>query len=173
MVKKKHYKLLLSSVLFLLVLIFNTLNQPATPGQVASETTERTQVKVIKVVDGDTIKLETGETVRYIGIDTPETVDPRRPAMCFGKEASVKNKEIVEGKMVELEKDVSETDKYGRLLRYVWIDGLLINEFLVREGYAHASAYPPDVKYQERFTKAQQIAREEQRGLWNSCQKIL
>ncbi len=125
--------------------------------------------KVVNVVDGDTIKIETGETVRFIGIDTPETVDPSKPIMCYGKEASDKNTELIEGKVVELEKDVSETDRYGRLLRYIWLDGVLINELLVREGYAQSSTYQPDVKYQDRFVEAQRLAREEQKGLWSSA----
>lgn len=125
-------------------------------------------VKVVNVVDGDTIKVETGETVRYIGIDTPETVHPDKPVQCYGKEASNKNTELVEGKVVELEKDVSEKDKYGRLLRYIWLDDVLINEVLVREGYAQSSTYPPDVKYQDRIVEAQRQAREVQKGLWGS-----
>ena len=84
------------------------------------------QEKVTRVIDGDTIELETGQKVRYIGINTPETVDPRKPAECFGRESSEKNKELVEGKIVELEKDISETDKYQRLLRYVYVDGVLV-----------------------------------------------
>lgn len=126
-----------------------------------------TLVKVINVVDGDTIKIATGQTVRYIGIDTPETVHPDKPVMCYGKEAAAKNTELVEGKVVELEKDVSETDKYGRLLRYVWLEDELVNEFLVREGYAQSSSYPPDVKYQSRFVSAQRLARSEEKGLWS------
>lgn len=125
-------------------------------------------VKVVNVVDGDTIKIETGETVRYIGIDTPETVHPDKPVQCYGKEASDKNTALVERKVVELEKDISEKDKYGRLLRYIWLNDVLINEVLVREGYAQSSTYPPDVKYQNRFVEAQRFAREEQKGLWGS-----
>lgn len=126
-------------------------------------------VKVVNVVDGDTIKIETGEIVRYIGIDTPETVHPDKPVQCYGKEASDKNTEFVEGKTIELEKDVSEKDKYGRLLRYIWLGDVLINEVLVREGYAQSSTYPPDVKYQEQFVEAQRLAREEKKGLWGSA----
>ncbi len=124
---------------------------------------------VLKVVDGDTIKIASGQTVRYIGIDTPETVDPRRPVQCFGNEASDRNKQLVEGKVVNLEKDISETDKYGRLLRYVWIGETLINEQLVREGFAHSSSYPPDIKYQERFKLAEKLARQEKLGLWGDA----
>lgn len=123
-------------------------------------------VTVKRVVDGDTISLENGKVVRYIGIDTPETVDPRKPVQCYAKEASARNKELVEGQVVGLEKDVSETDKYGRLLRYVYKGDVLINELLVREGYAHSSSYPPDIKYQEKFRLAEQEAMENKRGLW-------
>lgn len=125
---------------------------------------------VVDVVDGDTIKIEGGEIVRYIGMDTPETVDPRKPLECFGKEASVKNMELVQGKIVELEKDVSERDRYGRLLRYIWIGDEMVNEALVREGFAKVSTYPPDVKYVDRFLAAERVAREEKKGLWSgSC----
>lgn len=123
-------------------------------------------VKVTRVIDGDTFEIETGKTVRMIGIDTPETVHPTKPVECFGKEASIKTKELISGQTVRLEKDVSETDKYNRLLRYVFIDNTFINEVLVRDGYAHASSYPPDVKYQEKFTQAQRLARNERKGLW-------
>src|SRR3990172_7201954 len=82
---------------------------------------KREKVKVTRVIDGDTIELGDGRRVRYIGIDTPETVDPRKPVECFGKEAAAKNRELVDGKMVEMEKDASETDKYGRLLRYIYV----------------------------------------------------
>jgi len=130
---------------------------------------QRYTAKVVRVIDGDTIEIEGGVKVRYIGIDTPETVDPRKPVQCFGKEASAKNEELAGGKEVKLEKDVSETDKYGRLLRYVWVGDLLVNEYLVKEGYAQVSTYPPDVKYQERFLAAQKEARENNRGLWGAC----
>ena len=134
-------------------------------------------IKVLRVVDGDTIELEGSLKLRYIGIDTPETKHPTKGAQCFGKEASNKNKELVEGKMIRMEKDVSETDRYGRLLRYVWLvdenatssGGLFVNDYLVREGYAHASTFPPDVAYSEQFVEAQQEARENNRGLWSMC----
>ena len=132
---------------------------------------------VTKVVDGDTIEVQINERVakvRYIGIDTPETVDPHRPVGCFGKEASNKNKELVEGKHVLLIKDVSETDKFNRLLRYIYLkqadnQSLFINDYLVREGYAKASAYPPDVRYSDQFKQAEVVAREQKRGLWGKC----
>ena len=126
-------------------------------------------VLVTRVIDGDTIQIEGGAKVRYIGIDTPETVDPRTSVQCYGKEAAAKNRELVEGKRVRFEKDVSETDKYGRLLRYVFIGENFVNETLVRGGYAFSLPYPPDVKYQDSFDKAQEFARENDKGLWGSC----
>ena len=126
-------------------------------------------VSVVRVIDGDTIEIEGGERVRYIGIDTPETVDPRKPVQCFGVEASDKNKELVYGAKVRLTKDVTERDKYGRLLRYVWIGDAMINLELVQQGFAYSYSYPPDVKYQDLFVKAQGVAREAKRGLWSSC----
>jgi len=111
----------------------------------------RQSVKVIRIIDGDTIEIEGSQKVRYIGIDTPETVHPEKAVQCFGQEATSKNKELVEGKTIELEKDISEIDKYGRLLRYVFVNQTFVNDYLVREGYAHASSYPPDVKYQDQL----------------------
>ena len=124
---------------------------------------------VTRVIDGDTIEIEGGQRVRYIGIDTPETVDPRKPVQCFGIEASSKNKELVSGKRVRLEKDVSETDKYGRLLRYVYVGDTFVNLELVKRGYAYAYSYPPDIKYQNQFTDVQRLAKEQNVGLWGSC----
>lgn len=125
--------------------------------------------RVVRVVDGDTIRVTFGgreHAVRYIGVDTPESVDPRRPVQPLGKEASARNKELVEGKTVRLEKDVSETDRFGRLLRYVYVDDQMVNATLVQEGYARAVSYPPDVKHQELFRRLEREAREAKRGLW-------
>ncbi len=129
-------------------------------------------VKVIRVIDGDTIEIEGGERVRYIGIDTPETVDPRKPVQCFGVEASRKNKELAEGKEIRLEKDITDKDKYGRLLRYVWIGESMINLELVKQGFASSYSYPPDIKHQDDFVKAEREARDAKRGLWGApCQE--
>jgi len=137
-----------------------------TPGPTA------VSARVVRVVDGDTLEVEMGGrryTVRHIGIDAPETVDPRRPAMCYGQEASRRHRQLVEGKTVLLEKDVSETDRYGRLLRYVWADGVFVNAALVQEGYARAYTVPPDVKHAELFRRLEREARETGRGLWGAC----
>lgn len=124
------------------------------------------KVIVTRVIDGDTIVIQGGKVVRYIGINTPESVDPRRPVQCFGKEASRKNKELVEGQIVALEKDISNIDKYGRLLRYVYKGNVFINELLVSEGFAQVATYPPDIKYVEKFKVAEKEAREAKKGLW-------
>lgn len=127
---------------------------------------------VVRVVDGDTIivLLDGRERrVRYIGVNTPESADPRREVQCFGKEAAARNQALVGGKTVWLEKDVSETDQYGRLLRYVSVDGKLVNAELVREGYARVVTYPPDVRHAEWFRALEREAREARRGLWGQC----
>lgn len=125
--------------------------------------------KVVSVVDGDTIKIDfegDTKTVRLIGIDTPETNHPSEPVQCYGKEASQKTKELLENKTVKLEQDVSETDRYGRILAYVWLDEFFINEKIVKEGYAFSSSYPPDIKYQDILDEAEIFARENKAGLW-------
>ncbi len=135
-------------------------------------------VAVIKVVDGDTIRvLIDGKeyAVRFIGIDTPETVHPTKGKECFGSEASNKTKELLTNKRVILEKDVSESDTYGRLLRYVYLpmdDGkrIFVNDYLVREGYAQVLTYPPDVAFNEQFLEAQRTAKNMKKGLWSVCQ---
>lgn len=143
---------------------------PQSTGHVSGVASPSASFLVKKVIDGDTIELENGVKLRYIGVDTPETKHPQREVECFGQEAYLQNKLLVEGKQVTLEKDVSESDRYGRLLRYVYLDGVLINEFLVLQGYAHAVSYPPDIKYQERLNNAEKTAREQVVGLWKECQ---
>ena len=130
---------------------------------------EKQLVKVIRVIDGDTIEIEGKQKVRYIGINTPELHDPRRPVECFAQAAADENKRLVEDKEVHIQKDISETDKYGRLLRYVYVDNIFVNEYLVRQGFAQISTFPPDVKYVSQFLEAQTEAKENNRGLWSSC----
>lgn len=123
-------------------------------------------VSVTKVIDGDTIVLSTGEEVRYIGIDTPE-----ENGSCFATEASKMNSELVLGKEVRLVKDVSETDKYGRLLRYVYIDDFFINNYLVENGYAKVMTIKPDIKYESDFATSEKFAQNNSLGLWGECGK--
>lgn len=124
--------------------------------------------RVTRVVDGDTIEVDidgASYRVRYILVDTPETYGGLEP---FGPEASEANRRLVEGKTVWLEKDVSETDRYGRLLRYVYVDELLVNEELLRLGVAQVATYPPDIKYVDRFLEVQRQAQAGGVGLWGS-----
>lgn len=134
--------------------------------------------KVTNVIDGDTIKVlinNKEETVRLIGIDTPEVLNPRKSVQCFGIEASNKAKESLQNRMVILEKDqaVGELDKYNRLLRYVFLeDGTNFNQLMIEEGYAHKYTYANiPYKYQTDFKNAEKEARENKRGLWadNAC----
>lgn len=142
-------------------------NQPTSASTATdSEMVGETAI-VTAIVDGDTIKLASGVTVRYIGIDTPETT--RGKDDCYGQEAVARNRALVLGKTVRLTKDVSETDRYGRLLRFVWLDARLVNEQLVAEGFAHAATFPPDVARAEEFVAAERAARSAGLGLWSAC----
>ncbi len=144
-----------------------------------------TPCKVVRVVDGDTFHctLSSGEEVkvRLVGIDTPESTDnpkARRDAERSGQSlehitrmgklsAEFTKRMLPTGETVYLEFDVQKTDKYGRLLAYVWLsDGRMLNEVIVREGYAMVYTIPPNVKYQERLLQAQRYARENKKGLW-------
>ncbi|MCZ6490037.1 MAG: thermonuclease family protein [Acidobacteria bacterium] len=121
---------------------------------------------VVRVVDGDTLLLDRNERVRLIGVDTPETVDPRRPVQRFGKEASAFTKRMAEGKKVRLEYDRDRTDRFGRTLAYVYLeDGTFLNAEIVKQGYGHAYTQFP-FKYLEEFRGYEHEARGAQRGLW-------
>jgi micrococcal nuclease len=132
-------------------------------------------VKVTRVVDGDTVEIADGRKVRLIGINTPESTTRHEE---YGKEASNFTKDQLTGKTIWIQKDVSETDRYGRLLRIVWLDvptddmneeeirKKMFNAQLVLNGYAEPSTYPPDVKYSDYFVKFAQEARKNNTGLW-------
>lgn len=131
---------------------------------------------VTRVVDGDTIVVDVAgggeEKVRLIGIDTPETKDPRRPVQCFGKEASARTAALLPpGTPVRLVRDAELRDRYGRLLAYVYRlnDDLFVNLTLAREGYAAAATYPPNVAHTDELVAAAGRARAEGRGLWGAC----
>lgn len=123
-----------------------------------------------RVVDGDTIELDGGEKVRLIGIDTPETVKPGTPVQPYGPEASALTKQMLpEGQSIDLEMDVQERDRYGRLLGYVYLpNGTMVNAAIMDAGLAQVLTIPPDVKYAGLFLALQQDARTESRGLWSS-----
>ena len=131
---------------------------------------------VIKVLDGDTVDVEINssiQTIRFVGIDTPEVSGPYRSAMWFGKEASGKTMELLEGQQVYLEIDsqLNLIDKYQRLLRYVYraSDNLFVSKYLVETGYATEYSYQGVAhKYQAEFRQAQSVARDNGLGLWNN-----
>lgn len=130
--------------------------------------------KIDRVVDGDTVKIYINnklETVRLIGLDTPETVHPNKKVECFGVEASNKAKELLSNKWVVLEKDSSqgERDKYGRLLFYIFLeDGSLFNKWMIENGYGFEYTYNIPYLYQSDFKNAENFARENNLGLWAS-----
>lgn len=147
------------------------------PPEIVSETVETSFPKkdlyqVVNVIDGDTISVSVDrkiETIRLIGIDSPESVDPRKPVQCFGKEASDKARQILTGKKVRLEYDPTQGDKdrYKRLLRYVFLeDSQNFNKLMIEEGFAHEYTYNTSYKYQTEFKAAEREARESKKGLW-------
>jgi len=141
--------------------------------QPKQESNQSPLYSVVSVVDGDTVKLSIEgktQTIRLIGMDTPETVDPRKPVQCFGKEASNKAKELLTGRSVRIETDPSQgtLDKYGRTLGYIFRDdGLFYNKYMIEQGFAHEYTYNIPYKYQSEFKAAEKAARENQRGLWS------
>jgi micrococcal nuclease len=137
--------------------------QPATNPQ-------ETTATITKVIDGDTIELSTGERVRYIGIDTPELFPKNGSGkQCFSGEAAARNTELVFQKEVTLVPDKENTDKYGRLLRYVYVGDTFVNKILVKEGYAYAKEYRPNTSKHIELDAAMQYARSEKRGMWGEC----
>jgi micrococcal nuclease len=130
--------------------------------------------RVLRVVDGDTIRVALRgrvERVRYIGIDTPESVKPGTPVQCFAKRASAANAQLVAGRTVRLVGDVEQRDRYGRLLAYVYRepDGAFVNARLVRDGYARTLTIAPNVAHARELADLARAARRERRGLWSAC----
>jgi len=128
--------------------------------------------EVTRVVDGDTIEVETGgrsEDVRYIGIDTPETVKPGTPVQCFGPAAHELNERLVDGRRVRLRFDAERRDVYGRLLAYVHQGGRFINAILVGRGYARTLTIAPNDTHAGLFHRLARRAGEQGRGLWGAC----
>ncbi len=130
---------------------------------------------VTRVVDGDTVQVQIGsvsESVRLIGVDTPETVDERKPVQCFGPEASARTRELLPaGTAVRLERDAEARDHYGRLLAYVFraSDGLFVNLALVRDGFATALIIEPNATFAAQLRDAEGTARAARLGLWGAC----
>ena len=139
----------------------------------SATSTDADLVPVTRVIDGDTIVVKVAdveEKVRFIGMDTPETVDPRKPVQCFGKEASDETKKLLTGQEVLLKSDPTQDnkDKYGRLLRYVYLsDGTFIDELLIKEGFAREYTYKIPYQFQKKFKADQASAKLSELGLWN------
>ncbi|MBN2472542.1 MAG: thermonuclease family protein [Anaerolineae bacterium] len=159
-------KQILAIIVTLLVVGLGMLQElendsPAVPTAPPGDTIEGEQAAVLNVIDGDTIDVRlNGERlrVRYIGVNTPERDEP-----CYA-DATNANAALVEGRTVTLVKDVSETDPYGRLLRYIYVNGVFVNEALVREGWAERVYYPPDTAYADHFQRLENEARAAGRG---------
>lgn len=192
MEKKKVLSLLIIGVLFILIgfilgkssvqKVQNNKQENQAPSSSISQapfvtqSTSKTQVnqlyRAVKVIDGDTIQVDINgktETLRLIGIDAPEAGDSRSLVSCFGNEATNKAKEILNGKSVRLESDSTqgERDKYGRLLRYVFLEnGTNFNNLMISQGFAHEYTYRVPYKYQTEFKQAERQAREKKLGLW-------
>ena len=143
---------------------------PPTPAAVAGGVVANGTVE--RVVDGDTVVVRFGgdaQSVRLIGIDTPEREGPYTHEECFGREASAYTERALAGREIQLEFDVERTDRYDRTLAYVWLDGHLFDERIVANGFAVVATFPPNVKYVDRFLAAQRAARDGGRGLWGKC----
>jgi len=158
------------------VLLAGCAGSQAEPPPTASPATGNlpagVDVVVRKVIDGDTIDVSGGERVRLIGIDTPETNDPNRPAGCFGKEATGFTASLLApGTPVRLVGDAEQRDRYGRLLAYVYRrdDGLFVNAELLRRGYAQLLTIPPNVAHTDEFVSIARDARAGSQGLWAAC----
>ena len=137
---------------------------------IGTQDVELSEGLVTKIVDGDTFyAIVDGkeQSIRLIGVDTPETKHPNKAKQCFGSEATDYVSELLLNKVVTLENDTSDKDRYGRLLRYAWVGDTFVNYNLVLNGYAFSVAYPPDIKHQIDFEIAEQKAKEEELGVWS------
>jgi len=147
-------------------LIASSTTPTETPVSTITPKSETTSAIVSNVIDGDTVKLQNGEKVRLLGINTPEMGQP------YYEEATNRLKELIEGKTVRLEKDVEDKDQYGRLLRHIYIDDTFVNLEMVREGYANVYIIPPNTKYSYEFEKAEEEAKNAERGIWQRSEEL-
>jgi micrococcal nuclease len=179
-IKRKDLKLFHAIVLIAAVLLYagsKVLFQ--SPGKIVKTHNDETAF-VERVVDGDTLKLSDGRKVRLIGVDTPELHysdkllrDSRRThkdikeIQAMGRRAAAFIKQLCEGQSVKIEFDVRRSDKYGRILAYIYLkDGAFVNAEILKEGYAQVMTIPPNVKHSDYFLKLERSAREERKGLW-------
>lgn len=146
------------------------LNSTSVSHNLNSPTPSFSYAKVTKIIDGDTFVIDTGQHVRYIGVNTPEIETNE----CYATEAGEINEDMIIGREVRLEKDTSDTDKYGRLLRYVYVDEgsdgwEMVNNELVKIGLAKVETVPPDTKHKNDFANSENYAKENKLGLWGKC----
>jgi len=175
LIKKYRIKIILITIIIVFCTVATYLSNPNR--KLIKVNIDKNKIYEIKrVLDGDTFEIENNNKtilVRMLGIDTPETIDPRKPIQCFGKEASDKTKELLQGNSITLEIDSTQSnlDKYGRILAYVYRanDNLFINQYLLDQGYAREYTYGLAYKKQKEFKEIQKIAKKDKRGLWEIC----
>jgi len=156
MIKSRYRHFLILNVLMLSIVLFNS-----------SLNAQQVLHRVAWVSDGDTIMIDDGRRIRYIGINAPEIAHDDKPAEPFGYEAAELNRRMVLGKFVRLEPDQQSHDQYGRLLAYVFLaDGTCINQKMIREGLAYCLPQPPNLKYEDRLLEIQRLAMSTRKGIW-------
>jgi micrococcal nuclease len=173
----KRISTALAVITISIVAVFGALGYYIVQAATSITIDEHEQYVVREVKDGDTFTVMIGRhevTIRILGIDTPETVDPRKPEQCYGKEASIKTKELLEGKTVQLKlnPDREEKDRYGRYLAYVYSGEsgeIFLNEFLLENGYAREYTYGIPYMYQKEFREVEKRAKGKEKGLWGVC----
>lgn len=176
----------LAALVFLAYTIVDPDNETEPPSAPSSSQTVRPaegvtrNARVLRVVDGDTIIVRSvseagGEAVgkprrvRYIGVDTPESVKPDAPVECFGKEAATANRKLVEGEYIELVSDKERFDRFGRALAYVYVGGTFVNADLIKNGFAETIEVPPNTAKAKEFAALERVAMRTNKGLWGAC----
>ena len=173
-------KLITAIVAIIIIAIFSEFFRLGTApnidltGKDKDRVTRESGYVITRVVDGDTVDIKKDEVttrVRLIGVNTPETVDPRKEVECFGLEASAYTKKEIDNAAVSIETDDSQStyDRYGRMLAYIYDEnGEMLNRKLIANGYAYEYTYDAPYKYQKEFKSLQEFAKNEKRGLWAS-----
>jgi micrococcal nuclease len=170
--RQKRVNPTLIAVLLALLALLAGCGSDSQEGGGPTPTAHSVTAKVVRVVDGDTIEVSIDgddEDVRYIGIDTPETVKPDTPVQCYGPQASAEDHRLVEGRTVRLVFDRERRDVYGRLLAYVYVGQRFVNAALVRDGYARTLTIPPNTAHAGLFRRLAAQAGRTGRGLWGAC----
>lgn len=176
--ERTRYRVIARTLAVFAILLFipYSFKTDSNRGKYAELIKENTLYSIVEIYDGDTFVVDVSGheiTVRLIGIDTPEVVDPRKPVQCYGPEASAKAKELLSSKKVYLEKEKSKGDYdiYGRVLAYAYLpDKTLYNKYMIEEGFAKEYTFNKEkYKYQEEFKNVQKEAQKGKRGLWGGC----